>query len=192
MNSNLAYQEEPREELIGGKVVAMSPRPAFNHNRVAFRIAHIFENYLDGKKCTVIADGTDLFLTEEDRFIPDVMVACDRDKIRRDGVHGAPDLVVEVLSPTTARNDKTVKKAAYAKSGVREYWIVDPEGKSIEIYLNQDGDLVLHDVHALIPDWMLAKMTVEELAEVVTQFRCSLYEDLEISIADVFNGLLPQ
>ena len=183
MNSNLAYQEEPREELIGGKVVAMSPRPAFNHNRVAFRIAHIFENYLD---------GTDLFLTEEDRFIRDVMVFCDRDKIRRDGVHGAPDLVVEVLSPTTARNDKTVKKAAYAKSGVREYWIVDPEGKSIEIYLNQDGDLVLHDVHALIPDWMLAKMTVEELAEVVTQFRCSLYEDLEISIADVFNGLLPQ
>ena len=106
MNSNLAYQEEPREELIGGKVVAMSPRPAFNHNRVAFRIAHIFENYLDGKKCTVIADGTDLFLTEEDRFIPDVMVVCDRDKIRRDGVHGAPDLVVEVLSPSTARNDK--------------------------------------------------------------------------------------
>lgn len=192
MNSNLAYQEEPREELIGGKVVAMSPRPAFNHNRVAENIDFMFRSFLKGKTCVPLGDGYDLFLSEDHHFIPDFMVVCDRDKIRRDGVHGAPDLVVEVLSPTTARNDKTVKKAAYAKSGVREYWIVDPEGKSIEIYLNQDGDFVLHDVHALIPDWMLAKMTVEELAEVVTQFRCSLYEDLEISIADVFNGLLPQ
>ncbi|MDE6935567.1 MAG: Uma2 family endonuclease [Oscillospiraceae bacterium] len=192
MNSNLAYQEDPREELIGGKVVAMFPRPAFNHNRVAENIDFMFRSFLKGKACVPLGDGYDLFLSEDHHFIPDFMVVCDRDKIRRDGVHGAPDLVVEVLSPTTARNDKTVKKAAYAKSGVREYWIVDPEGKSIEIYLNQDGDLVLHDVHALIPDWMLAKMTVEELAEVVTQFRCSLYEDLEISIADVFNGLLPQ
>lgn len=191
MNSNLAFQEEPRVELIGGKVVAMSPRPAFNHNRVAENIDFLFRSFLKGKKCVPLGDGYDLFLTDDHHFIPDFMIVCDRDKIRRDGVHGAPDLVVEVLSPTTARNDKTVKKAAYAQSGVREYWIVDPEGRSIETYLNQDGELVLHDVHTLIPDWMLAKMTVEELAAVVTQFQCSLYDDLDISIADIFNGLLP-
>lgn len=191
MSSNLAFQEEPRVELIGGKVVAMSPRPAFNHNRVAENIDFLFRSFLKGKKCVPLGDGYDLFLTDDHHFIPDFMIVCDRDKIRRDGVHGAPDLVVEVLSPTTARNDKTVKKAAYAQSGVREYWIVDPEGRSIETYLNQDGELVLHDVHTLIPDWMLAKMTVEELAAVVTQFQCSLYDDLDISIADIFNGLLP-
>ena len=192
MNSNLAYQEEPREELIGGKVVAMSPRPAFNHNRVAFRIAHIFENYLDGKKCTVIADGTDLFLTEEDRFIPDVMVVCDRDKIRRDGVHGAPDLVVEVLSPTTARNDKTVKKAAYAKSGVREYWIVDPVNRAVEQYLLRDGTLELETIYAIFPGYALAKMTEEERAAIVTRFKCSLFDDFEIALEDIFSGMLPE
>lgn len=192
MDLSSAYPIQQRDELIGGKMVAMAPRPSFNHTYVTENISFLFRGYLKGKSCVPLGDGYDLYLTVTDRFVPDFMVVCDRSKIKHDGVHGAPDLVVEVLSPTTARNDKTVKKAAYAKSGVREYWIVDPEGKSIEIYLNQDGDLVLHDVHALIPDWMLAKMTVEELAEVVTQFRCSLYEDLEISIADVFNGLLPQ
>ena len=78
-------------------------------------------------------------------------VAVDQD----DGVHGAPDLVVEVLSPTTARNDKTVKKAAYAKSGVREYWIVDPEGKSIVVKGGPGGHR--HDFSAdqLLPRLLL-------------------------------------
>ena len=74
MNGNLAYQEDWREELIGGKLVAMSPRPAFNHNRISSNIFRIFANYLDKKKCEAIADGTDLFLSETDWFIPDFMV----------------------------------------------------------------------------------------------------------------------
>ena len=138
MNSNLAYREEFREELIGGKAVAMSPRPMYNHNHIAFNIAVLFSNYLRGKPCTVVPDGTDLYLTEEDRFVPDVMVVCDRDKIRRDGVHGAPDLVVEVLSPSTMRNDRMRKKEVYQACGVREYWLVDPENRTIEQYLLQD------------------------------------------------------
>ena len=99
MTQDLAYQEKQREELINGTLAAMSPRPAFNHNRVAFRIAYLFERYLEGKPCTVIADGTDLYLSDKDRFIPDVMIVCSRDQIQWNGVHGAPDLVVEVLSP---------------------------------------------------------------------------------------------
>ena len=186
MNSNLAYQEEPREELIGGKVVAMSPRPAFNHNRVAFRIAHIFENYLDGKKCTVIADGTDLFLTEEDRFIPDVMVVCDRDKIRRDGVHGAPDLVVEVLSKSTAKRDRWYKKRGYESAGVPEFWLVDPVHRSIEVYLLQEGRYVLDDVYTLFTQDDLDDMKPEERAAVVTEFKCHLFDDFVISLDEVF------
>ena len=118
MSDNLAYQEEVREELIGGKIVAMSPRPTFNHNRVASRIYWMFESHLRGRRCTAIADGTDLYLTDEDRFVPDMMVVCDTDKIKSDGIHGAPDLVVEVLSPSTARNDKTHKKGDLCKCGV--------------------------------------------------------------------------
>lgn len=186
MNGNLAYQAPLREERIGGKVIAMSPRPSVNHNRVAYNIATLFDNYLKGKKCTPFSDGTDLYLTEKDRFVPDFMIVCDTDKIKTNGVFGAPDLVAEVLSPSTAKNDKTVKKETYAHCGVREYWLVDPESKVLEVYRNQEGELVLHDVYAVHPDWSLAQMSEKERAEVVTHFKCSLYDDLDISLEDIF------
>ena len=191
MSDSLAYQEEFREEMIGGKVVAMSPRPMYNHNHIAFNIAVLFSNYLRGKPCTVIPDGTDLYLTEEDRFVPDVMVVCDRDKIRRDGVHGAPDLVVEVLSPSTMRNDRMHKKEVYQACGVREYWLVDPENRTIEQYLLREEKLELNTVYVSIPDYELERMSEKEKAEVETHFRCSLYSDFDIALEDIFSGLLP-
>ena len=109
MNTNLAFQEELWEELIDGQIVAMSPA-ATNHNRVASMIYHIFQGYLDGKNCIPFGDNETVFLTEKDHFVPDSMIVCDRNKIQSDGVHGAPDLVVEVLSPSTARRDKGYKK----------------------------------------------------------------------------------
>ncbi len=187
MSDNLAYQEERRrEELIGGKVVAMSPRPSFNHNRVASNLFWVFETYLRGKKCTPFADGTDLYLTEDNRFIPDVMIVCDPDKIKSDGVHGAPDLVVEVLSPSTTRNDRTRKKDVYARCGVREYWLVSPDEKSVEVYRADEAEFVLHDIYVLHPDWQLEQMSEEERAAVVTHFKCSLFDDLDISLEDIF------
>ncbi len=191
MNSNLAYQEEVREELIGGEVVAMSPRPTFNHNRVASRIFRAFDNYLDGGPCTAIADGTDLYLTEEDRFVPDMMVVCDRDKIRKDGVHGAPDLVAEVLSPGTAKNDRMHKKVVYGACGVREYWLVDPENRTIEQHLLQNGRLELHTVYVSYSEEELNRMTEQERASVETHFKCSLYDDFDIALDEIFSGLLP-
>lgn len=186
MSDNLAYQEEQREEFINGKVVAMSPRPSWNHNQVSSNIYYIFASYLRGKKCTPIADGMDLFLDKENQFVPDFMVVCDPDKIKPDGIHGAPDLVVEVLSPSTMRNDKTHKKEAYEKCGVREYWLVNPIDKSIEIYRMDRIEFVLHDIYALRPDWELAKMSEEERANLVTHFNCSLFDDLDISLEDIF------
>lgn len=190
MSGNLAYQDDfiakRREELIGGKVVMMSPRPSFNHNQVSYNIATLFAHYLRGKKCTPIADGMDLYLDEDNQFVPDFMVVCDPDKIKSDGVHGAPDLVVEVLSPSTMRNDKTHKKDVYARCGVQEYWIVDPVSKSLEIYRTNGTGFDLDDIYALHPDWELAKMSEEERAAVVTHFRCSLFDDLDISLEDIF------
>ena len=151
----------------------------------------MFETYLKGKPCTAIADGTDLYLTEEDRFVPDVMVVCDRDKIRRDGVHGAPDLVVEVLSPSTMRNDRMHKKEVYQACGVREYWLVDPENRTIEQYLLREEKLELNAVYVSIPDYELERMSEKEKAEVETHFRCSLYSDFDIALEDIFSGLLP-
>lgn len=185
MSDNLAYQEERRVELIDGKVVMMAPASS-NHNRIAGNIYYIFRRYLNGKKCEPFADGENVYLTDGDHFVPDFMVVCDPDKIKSDGVHGAPDLVAEVLSPSTARNDKTHKKDVYARCGVREYWIVHPEDKSVDVYRTDGTEFVLYDIYSLHPDWMLARMSEEERAAVVTHFKCSLFDDLDISIDDIF------
>lgn len=190
MNDNLVYQddfmEKCRKEVIDGKPVMMSPRPTVNHNRVAFNIAVLFDRYLKGKKCTPFSDGVDLYLDDNNRFVPDMMVVCDPDKIKPDGVHGTPDLVVEVLSPSTMRNDKTRKKDIYARCGVREYWLVDPASKSVEVYRTDGSEFVLHDIYAQRPDWELAKMSEEERAALETHFKCSLFDDLDISLEDIF------
>lgn len=190
MNSNLAYQEDEwakrREELIDGEVVMMSPRPAVNHNHVVLNLSRIFGNYLYGKKCTPFSDGVDLYLDDNNCFVPDFMIVCDPNKIKWDGVHGAPNLVVEVLSPGSIRNDRGRKKDVYARAGVREYWIVSPTEKSVEVYRLDDTGFALYDVYMLYPDCQLAKMSEEERSAVITSFKCSLFEDLNISLEDIF------
>jgi len=192
MDTSLAYKEKPRTELIGGQVVAMSPRPTFNHNRIASHIYSIFDNYLKGKTCTAIADGTDLYLLERrEEYIPDMMVVCDRSKLKRDGVHGAPDLAVEVLSPSTSKRDRTHKRDIYAKCGVKEYWIVSPGERAIEQYFLENGKLELQEVYTFYPDDELEAMEEKDRAEVATHFKCSLFEDLDIHLSDIFYDLLP-
>ena len=121
MNSSLAYKEEPRFEIIGGKVVMMAS-PTLVHIFIAANIYHIFNQYLRGKKCTAIPDRAALHLVKGgERYEPDMMVVCDPEKIDREkGVFGAPDLVVEVLSHGTARYDRGHKFRAYEHYGVRE------------------------------------------------------------------------
>ena len=181
MNTNLAYAYDCREELINGKVVAMSPA-ASNHNRIAGDIYGIFWSYLRGKKCEPFGDGEAVYLTEVDHFIPDFMVVCDPDKVKSNGVHGAPDLVVEVLSPGTTKNDRGRKMDVYGQCGVREYWIVIPNEKTVEQYIQDNGRLVLHDVYFIPPDYTPEK----ELAEIAKEFQCSLFDDLDISLEDIF------
>ena len=115
-----------------------------------------------------------------------MMVVCDRDKLKPDGVHGAPDLVVEVLSPSTGRYDKGHKKDVYEKHGVREYWIVSPGDLSIEQHVLEDGRFVLRDIYALYPPYLLKRMTDDEKAALVTEFHCTLFEDLTVRLEDVF------
>ncbi len=186
MENNAACQEEIWTEIINGKVIAMSPRPSVNHHRVSLNIAIIFSGFLKRKTCHVFGDGVDLFLSGQNRFIPDGMIVCDPCKIKRDGVYGAPDLVIEVLSPSTARNDRGPKKDTYEAAGVREYWIVEPDTKSVEVYLFKDGKFVLDNVYSVYPDYLLGKMSAEEKAAVPTDFHCSLYDDLTITLEDIF------
>lgn len=193
MSSHLAYQQDDIwEERIEGKVVAMSPRPMVNHNQVAFNVSVLFHSYLKGKTCRVFSDGYDLFLDEENNFVPDMMVVCNPDKIKPNGIYGAPDLVVEVLSPGTAKYDRGPKKKVYERCGVREYWIVDPLNRSVEQYLLQDGALELETVYAIFPSYTLEKMSEEDRAAIITRFKCSLFDDFEIALEDIFQGMIPE
>ncbi|WP_455630858.1 Uma2 family endonuclease [Megamonas sp.] len=148
---NLAYIDDravkEKTELIDGKIYMMSPRPRITHALAAGNIFREFSLNLRGKKCTAFCDGVDVFLDDKNRFVPDAMIVCNPDIIKEDGIHGAPDLVVEVLSKTSAQRDKGRKREIYAKAGVKEYWIVDTWGKYIEVYYNQNGWLVLDSTY---------------------------------------------
>ena len=188
INDNLACQEEPLYEILDGKVLAMSPA-APRHNRIAGNIFLIFGNYLKKKKCVPFGDGTAVYLDEQNRFIPDFMVVCDRSKIQSKWVYGAPDLLVEILSPSTARHDRMRKKDVYAASGVPEYWIVSPEEQSIEVYLLRDGAYTLDNLYAYCSDEDQADMTEAEKAGLTAEFKCHLFDDLTIRLEDIFGDL---
>lgn len=186
MNGNLAYQEEPREELLGGRIYMMSS-PTVNHSQIASNIYYAFRSYLKGKTCRAFGDGVDVYLTENDRVIPDAMIVCNKNIIRLDGIHGAPDLIVEVLSPGTAKNDRGYKKNLYETAGVKEYWIVDPISHSIEVYILADGKFVLDEVYALYPAG--AGVTDKEREETKKEIQVSLYNDFCISLEEIFKDL---
>lgn len=186
MNGNLAYQEEPREELLGGRIYMMSS-PTVNHYQISFNIVTAFQSYLKGKTCRAFGDGVDVYLTENDRVIPDAMIVCNKNIIRLDGIHGTPDLIVEVLSPGTAKNDRGYKKNLYETAGVKEYWIVDPISHSIEVYILADGKFVLDEVYALYPAG--AGVTDKEREETKKEIQVSLYNDFCISLEEIFKDL---
>ena len=117
------------------------------------------------------------------------MIICDPEKIEDDGIHGTPDLVVEILSPSTARKDRNEKYFIYEKYGVKEYWIVSPGDKSVEVYLLKDGKFVLDDVYPIYKDYEWDKLTDEEKAEVKFSIKVSLYDDFEVSLADIFEDV---
>ena len=190
MDGNLAYREKPRYEIINGKVVMMASSSP-NHNRIAGSIHNMFYNYLKNSACEVFQDNTDLFLGEDNReFKPDMMVVCDPEKIRGDkGIFGAPDLIVEVLSPRTARYDRGAKKDVYERYVVREYWIVDPRIRSVEQYVLEGGKYRLRDIYTQFSEKALEDMDEEDRAELVTEFHCGLFDDLIIRLDDVFARL---
>lgn len=98
--------------------------------------------------------------------------------------------MIEVLSPSTAKNDRRHKMEVYAESGVREYWIVDPANRIVEQYFQEDGTLVLHAVYAIHPDYVINMMSEAEKAAAVTEFRCSLFDDLVIRLEDIFENVI--
>ncbi|GHU74446.1 hypothetical protein FACS1894188_02690 [Clostridia bacterium] len=184
-----AYFDERPYEILDGEIFYMSC-PMTSHNRVKGNIYNIFKNFLKGKKCEVFPDPTSVFFNKKDVVIPDVMVVCDPNIVKEDGIHGAPDLIVEVLSPSTGKNDETYKKKLYEKQGVKEYWVVSSREFSIKVYALKDGVYEIDNMYYMYPNYTLKRMTDEEKAKIETEFTTSLYGDeLKIQIADVFCDL---
>jgi len=193
---NLAYINDKnikiKTELIDGKIFMMSPRPRVEHATVCTNIASEFRSYLKGKTCRAFCDGVDVFLDENNRFIPDTMIVCNPDIIKHDGIHGAPDLVVEVLSKTTAKNDRSKKKYTYAKYGVKEYWIVDVWSKSVEVYYNQDNWFVLDNIYYYLTDEEIAENNnmsdndIDKIKEYTDSIKVSICDNLIVKLKDIF------
>ena len=192
METNLAYKLEPREEVIAGELVMMAPARS-NHNRVAGNLYSLLRQYLRGRLCEAFPDGEGLYLEEDaEEYQPDGMVVCDPSKVTGDGVHGAPDLVIEVLSRSTAKYDRGHKMAVYERHGVREYWIADPVGMSLEQYVLTEGRFRLIGVHHQYFPWELEAMKPKERAEVETEFRCHIFPDLSLRLDEVFARVVPE
>lgn len=116
----MAYQEEYKEyELINGREYMMA-RPSINHSQIQGNIYISFKRYPRGKKCRAFNE-VDVYLSEQDHVIPDVIIVCNPNILTEKRVEGVPDLIVEVFSPSTGMKDRTVKFFTYAKYGVKEY-----------------------------------------------------------------------
>jgi len=121
-----SWPDDERWELIGGLAYAMSPAPSIKHQSVAARLYSRLERALAGKACSPFIRPIDVHLSDFDVVQPDVLVVCDRSKITPSHIEGAPEVVVEVLSPATAVKDQREKKALYERAGVKEYVLVHP------------------------------------------------------------------
>ena len=164
-----ALPDDLRVELIDGILYFMG-QPSRIHQKI------IGELYLDiaghirsrNGPCEVYLSpfGVDLFDDQTVILIPDLTVICDIDKLDEDGCHGAPDWVIEVVSPSSKKRDNVIKLEKYRKAGVREYWIIYPDKRMLFVHLFNDGDedVFLYSFEDLVP--------------------CSLYPELKIRLAD--------
>ncbi|ODA41675.1 hypothetical protein DSBG_1607 [Desulfosporosinus sp. BG] len=165
--------EFERWERIDGVTYDMTPPPSSQHQAIVGNLYGEFYTYLKGKHCKAFPAPFGVWLNDEnDNYVePDITVICDQSKIHPKGCVGVPDLVVEVLSPSTALKDKRVKLRRYRLSGVREYWIVDPFNKLVEVYMFSENVFTEPAVYGP-----------------VETIRDGIFEDLTIDLRNIFEG----
>ncbi len=173
-----ALPEERRAELIDGVIYDMSSPRVVHQDISAIIHMSIYEFIRKNKgSCKTFAAPVDVQLDCDDRTMvqPDVLIVCDRDKIREFGIYGAPDFVLEILSEATRGKDMTVKLSKYLGAGVKEYWIIDPKKKTLITYNFMDQDW-LPCVHPLEGEAGLAlfdgalKIDLTEIAKSIEEF----------------------
>ena len=171
--------ETMRVDLIDGVFYEKYPidpeislaAPSRAHQTLVLELGRAIGNYIAEKNgsCKVYVAPFSVRLTEDDKNAvePDVSVICDPSKLTEEGCNGAPDWIIEVLSPTTASNDYVRKLNKYMDAGVREYWIVDPEGKRVSVYEFGQGN------------------TVQKQYSFEDNIKAGIYEDLFIDLSTI-------
>ena len=173
----LTWDESDRIEIIDGEAVMMAP-PSRTHQEISGELFGQLRDYLKGKNCKVYAApfAVRLFEKDGDRpedvdtlVEPDIAVICDPAKLDKYGCRGAPDMVVEILSPSTQRQDRFTKFSLYQRAGVREYWIVDPENKFVQSFWLEDG-----------------RYAVKEFGAAGDKMCVNVLEDCVIDLSEIF------
>ena len=182
---------EPKYEIIRGVKTYMAPSASSEHFYVDFNLRLLLGNYCRKNKCGVVFGDIDVHLPDgKNVYRPDINVICDSSIIRiGDTVYGSPDLIVEILSKSTAKNDLGVKKEDYEKNGVREYWIVNPKDKSVQVYHLIEGKYKLDYVYHIYTSEELDNLEEEERAQIRDKIKVSIFDDLFIDVSDVFYGI---
>jgi Uma2 family endonuclease len=154
----LEWDESIRAEIMDGEIVMMSP-PLRIHQELVTRLIILIGNFLKDKPCKLYPSPFAVRLNpEEDNsddtvLEPDIIVVCDPSKLDDRGCNGAPDLVIEILSPSTSRYDRVVKYRKYQNAGVKEYWIVDPDTKTAQVCILEEGGymVIMYDDTDTVP-----------------------------------------
>lgn len=140
----LMWKFKERVELFKGKILQMSPAPSSNHQRILRKINRTFDNFFSTNPCELFFAPFDVRFPDENGTVktvlqPDLCVICDPEKIDDRGCIGAPDLIVEILSPGNSKKEMGSKYKIYEESGVREYWVVNPAERHILIFVAENG-----------------------------------------------------
>ena len=187
LNDALFYESY---EIIEGEKF-MSPSVPLNHSGIIFRLGMLIGNYVIANKCGyVFPDDVDVHLPDGNLFKPDLVVV----KKENEGIlnwhgaiYGVPDMVVEVLSRSTRKKDLTIKKDIYESNGVKEYWVIDPWVKAVDVYILRDGKFELDGEYFKYDADELKELTDEEKADVKPEIKVSIFEDCMVTVADIFS-----
>lgn len=149
-----ALPEGVRAELIDGQIYYMAP-PSANHQKVLASLVRQIGNHIEKSagECEVYPAPFAVYLNEDDvKYVePDISVICDKNKVNQGGCKGAPDWVIEIVSPGSVRMDYYTKLFKYRSAKVKEYWIVDYEKKLISVYDFQNENLERYDIPGEVP-----------------------------------------
>lgn len=179
---SLTWPEEERWQIIDGIAYDMSPSPTVDHQLILNELSRQFSTYLLDKTCILIPSPIDVLFPEPDEDIkntkdyiqPDIIVVCDHKKLKeRKRCIGAPDLIIEILSPSTAYLDMKDKRILYERERVREYWIVDPVHKTVQVYKLEKDKYKFPDVY-----------------KADDKIKVGIFPDLEIDLSLVFRDYI--